>query len=75
LKNEYEYLKPEEEQEMIGLVHLLALIAGVAAIFFIKKKYTRISAIEMALIIILYFALVLLFTEPVVNFVFNKMMS
>ena len=72
MKNEN--LQPEE-QDMIGLVHLLALIAGVAAVFLIRKKYTRISAMEMALIIVLYFALVLLFTDPVVNFFFKKFMQ
>lgn len=60
---------------MIGLVHLIALIAGVVAVFLIRKRYTKISSMEVAIIIVLYFALVLLFTDPVVNFFFKKFMS
>lgn len=60
---------------MIGLVHLIALIAGVAAVLLIRKRYTKISSMEVAIIIVLYFALVLLFTDPVVNFFFKKFMS
>jgi len=60
---------------VIGLVHLIALIAGVVAVFLIKKRYTKISTTEVAIIIVLYFALVLLFTDPVVDFFFKRMMS
>ncbi len=60
---------------MIVLVHLIALIAGVVAVFLIKKRYTKITTAEVAIIIILYFALVLLFTDPVVSFFFKRMMS
>ncbi len=60
---------------MIGLVHLIVLVAGVVAVFLIRKKYPKISSTELAIIIVLYFALVLLFTDPVVNFFFQKFMS
>lgn len=60
---------------MIGVVHAIALIAGIAAVFLIRKRYRKISSLETALILILYFALVLLFTDPVVNFFFRKFMS
>jgi len=61
--------------QMIGFVHLIALIAGVVAVLLIRKRYTKISSMEVAIIIFLYFALVLLFTDPVVNFFFKKFMS
>lgn len=57
---------------MIAVIQLVALVAGVAAVFLIRKRYPKISSTEMAIIIVLYLALVLLFTDPVVNFFFRK---
>jgi hypothetical protein len=57
---------------MPAIIQLIALVAGVAAVFLIRKRYPKITTMEMAVIIALYFALVLLFTDPVVNFLFRK---
>jgi hypothetical protein len=51
----------------LPILHVFALIAGIIAIFFIRKKYRGITTTELVLIIVLYTALVLLFTDPVVN--------
>lgn len=53
---------------MIGLMHGVALIAGLVVLFLIRKKYPGISSVELGIIIGLYVILVLLFTDPVVNF-------
>jgi hypothetical protein len=53
----------------ISLVHVVALIAGVILILLIKRRYRQISATELTVIIALYAALVLLFTEPIVNLI------
>lgn len=55
--------------EMSGLsvFHFIALVVGIVVIFLIRKKYRKISLGELTLIIILYAALVLLFTEPIVG--------
>lgn len=60
---------------MIGLVHLVFLIAGIIAVFLIRKRYPKISSMEMATVIVLYLFLVFLFTDPVVNYFFNKFMD
>lgn len=59
---------------MIGLIHLVFLIAGVVAVFLIRKRYPKISLMEMAIVIVLYVLLVLLFTDPVVNY-FKRIVS
>jgi len=51
----------------LPIVHVFALIAGILAIFYIRKKYSKITTAELVIIIVLYAALVLLFTDPVVN--------
>jgi hypothetical protein len=53
---------------MIGLVHFIALAAGIAVLLLIRKRYPGIRPKELAVIIFLYIILVFLFTEPVVNF-------
>jgi len=59
---------------MIGLILLVFLIAGVVAVFLIRKRYPKISLMEMAIVIVLYVLLVLLFTDPVVNY-FKRIVS
>ncbi|MEN6463676.1 MAG: hypothetical protein ABFD62_00700 [Syntrophaceae bacterium] len=59
---------------MIGIMHLIALVAGIVVLLLIRKRYPGISSKELAIIIFLYIILVFLFTEPVVNF-FKTMMS
>ena len=48
-------------------VHLIALVIGGIILFIIKRKYQKIRIIELIIIFILYFILVALFTEPVLN--------
>jgi hypothetical protein len=51
----------------LSLVHLTALVAGISIILLIRRRYRGISTIELAIIIVLYVLLVILFTEPIVN--------
>ncbi len=51
----------------LSVFHFIALVVGIVVIFLIRKKYRKISLGELTLIIILYAALVLLFTEPIVG--------
>ena len=53
----------------LSLLHLIALVAGLVVILLIRKRYRRIRAMELAVAMVLYAVLVLLFTEPVVNLV------
>jgi hypothetical protein len=48
-------------------VHLIALVVGGIILFIAKRKYQKIRIIELIIIFILYFILVALFTEPVLN--------
>ena len=53
----------------LSLLHLIALVAGLVVILLIRKRYRRISATELTVVVVLYAILVLLFTEPIVNLV------
>lgn len=46
---------------------VIALIIGGVILLIIKRKYQKIRIIELIIIFILYFILVALFTEPVLN--------
>jgi hypothetical protein len=50
-------------------VHFLVLIFGILVIWLIRRKYRKITPMEFTVIIILYVLLVLLFTEPIVNWI------
>jgi len=50
-------------------VHFLVLIFGILVIWLIRRKYRKIKPMEFTVIIILYVLLVLLFTEPIVNWI------
>jgi hypothetical protein len=50
-------------------IHLIALVVGGIALFMIKRKYQKLRIIELIIIFILYFILVALFTDPVLNLV------
>ncbi len=54
-----------------SFIHLTAFIAGAIIILMVKRKYKKLRIIELVLILILYFVLVLLFTEPVLNLIKN----
>ena len=51
----------------LSLLHLIAFIAGIVLILLIRRRYRRISVMELAVVVLLYAILVLLFTEPIVN--------
>lgn len=48
-------------------IHLIALVVGGIILFMIKRKYQKLRIIELIIIFILYFILVALFTDPVLN--------
>lgn len=48
-------------------IHLIALVVGGVILFVVKRKYQKMRIIELIIIFILYFILVALFTEPVLN--------
>jgi hypothetical protein len=50
-------------------VHLIALVVGGIILLMVKRKYKKIRIIELIIMFILYFILVALFTEPVLNLV------
>jgi hypothetical protein len=52
-----------------SFIHLIALVVGVFIILMVKRKYKKLRIIELIVILILYFILVLLFTEPVLNLI------
>jgi len=53
--------------ENFPFVHMIALIIGGIILFMVKRRYQKIRIIELIIIFILYFVLVALFTEPVLN--------
>jgi hypothetical protein len=50
--------------KLFPLVHLLALIAGVIILLFVKRKYKQVRNLELIIVFILYLILVAIFTEP-----------
>lgn len=50
-----------------SFIHLIALVVGGIILLIVKRKYQKIRIIELIIIFILYFILVALFTEPVLN--------
>ena len=48
-------------------IHLIALVVGGVILFMVKIKYKKMRIIELIIIFVLYFVLVALFTEPVLN--------
>jgi hypothetical protein len=48
-------------------IHLIALIVGGIILLIAKRKYQKLRIIEMIGIFILYFILVALFTDQVIN--------
>jgi hypothetical protein len=49
--------------------HFFVFISGILVIWLIRRKYRKIKPVELAVIIILYTLLVVLFTEPMVNWI------
>lgn len=48
-------------------IHVIALVVGSIILFMVKRKYRKLRIIELIIIFILYFILVALFTDPVLN--------
>jgi hypothetical protein len=57
-----------------SFIHLIAFVVGVIIILLVKRKYKKLRIIELIGILILYLILVLLFTDPVLNFI-KKLIS
>lgn len=49
---------------LFPLLHLVVLIAGIILLVFVKKKYPQVHNAELIVVFILFFILVLIFTEP-----------
>jgi Mn2+/Fe2+ NRAMP family transporter len=45
-------------------LHLAILIAGVFLLVFVKRKYPKVRNFELIIVFILFFILVVIFTEP-----------
>jgi len=60
--------------KMFPFAHLLALIVGGIILFMLKRKYPKISILELIIISILYVILVSLFTAPAQDF-FRKLIG
>ncbi|PKN93945.1 MAG: hypothetical protein CVU43_24670, partial [Chloroflexi bacterium HGW-Chloroflexi-5] len=45
-------------------LHLVILIAGVFLLVFVKRKYPKVRNFELIIVFILFFILVVIFTEP-----------
>ena len=57
-----------------SLLHVIVIIAGIILLVFVKKKYPRVRTIELIIVFILFFILVLIFTEPGMDFL-KKLIS
>jgi len=51
------------------LTQLVAFIVGCFVIFLIRKQFPKIRTIELIVILVLYAALVILFTDPIVKLI------
>ena len=60
--------------EMFPFAHLIALIVGGIILFMLKRKYPKISILELIIMSILYVILVGLFTAPAQDF-FRKLIG
>ena len=49
---------------LFPFMHLIALIAGVIVLLFVKRKYPKVRNSELIIVFILFFILVAIFTEP-----------
>lgn len=59
---------------LFPIIHILVIIAGIALLVFVKNKYPRVRTIELIVVFILFLALVLIFTEPGMDFL-KKLIS
>ncbi len=50
-------------------IHIVVFLIGMLVIWLIRRKYRKITRMELTVIILLYALLVLLYTEPVVSWI------
>ena len=56
--------KMEFIANLFPYLHLAILIAGVFLLVFVKRKYPKVRNFELIIVFILFFILVVIFTEP-----------
>lgn len=50
-------------------IHIVVFLTGILVIWLIRRKYRKITPMELTVIFVLYALLVLLYTEPVVSWI------
>lgn len=53
---------------LFPIIHVIVIIAGIVLLVFVKKKYPRVRNLELIAVFILFLILVLIFTEPGMDF-------
>ena len=53
---------------LFPIIHVIVIIAGIVLLVFVKKKYPRVRNLELIAVFILFIILVLIFTEPGMDF-------
>lgn len=51
-------------KNLFPFLHLAVLIAGIILLVFVKRKYPKVRSSELIIVFILFFILVVIFTEP-----------
>ena len=59
---------------LFPILHVIVIIAGIILLIFVKKKYSKVRDAELIIVFILFFILVLIFTEPGMD-VLKKLIS
>ena len=59
---------------LFPILHIIVIIAGIILLIFVKKKYSKVRDAELIIVFILFFILVLIFTEPGMD-VLKKLIS
>ena len=59
---------------LFPILHVIVIIAGSILLIFVKKKYSKVRNAELIVVFILFFILVLIFTEPGMD-VLKKLIS
>ncbi len=53
---------------LFPIIHVIVILAGIVLLVFVKKKYPRVRNLELIAVFILFIILVLIFTEPGMDF-------
>ena len=64
----FEENKMEFITSLFPIIHVIVIIAGIVLLVFVKKKYPRVRNLELIAVFILFIILVLIFTEPGMDF-------